>query len=235
MGPSSDRRPVRDDLRAFVAETRFSGAIVTCSWPRDEVARLLPPSLRLGPAPRVSRTRHPVVFIFGEHDQSKVLFASLAIPTGVRFLECVVAVPYVRTVPGTESALFVYRVFSGEPVVTWSGNAHYGYAKRMVPMEWLGDTFVVNDEQGRLLAHARVFAVGPWQRAVSDARASTSLARLGQLPVLGARSDGALVKSHFDWALETSGFARHARMCRCSRRYRLDPPHASRCLGCGGA
>jgi hypothetical protein len=190
---------MRADPRAFVAETRFSGAIVTCEVPRAQVARLLPESLRLGAAPAVSRNRHPVVVICGEHDQSKVVFASLPIRTGVRFPELVIAVPYVHGA-GPEAALFVHRVFSGEPVVTWSGNAHYGYAKRMVPMEWLGDTFVVNEESGRLLMEVRCEPDGPW--AMADEASSSPLRQavaVGRMPVLGCRADGELVRSWFEW------------------------------------
>ena len=192
----------RDDRRSFVAETRFSGAIVSCLWPRDLVAPLLPATLRLDPPPSVPRGRHPVVFIFGEHDRSRVFFASLPLETGVRFLEFVIAVPYVLATHGGDLAMFLPRVFSGEPVVTWSGNAHYGYSKRMVPMEWLGDTFVVSDEQGGLLAHANVEAAGPWARAVSSTLpALAEVVALSRSPILGCRSDGSLVWSRFDWDL----------------------------------
>ncbi len=193
----------RDDRRSFVAETRFSGAIVSCLWPRDLVTPVLPATLRLDPPASVPRGRHPVVFIFGEHDRSRVFFASLALETGVRFLEFVIAVPYVRTTHGGEHAMFLPHVFSGEPVVTWSGNAHYGYSKRMVPMEWLGDTFVVMDDDGSLLAHANVEGVGRWEPADSVAVPALAPAiALAKLPVLGCLTDGSLMTSFFDWGFD---------------------------------
>jgi hypothetical protein len=194
--PRGDAR----DRRAFVAETRFSGFIVSCPWSRDDVARILPPTLRLAAAPGVARDQHPVVFVFGEHDRSAVLFASLALSTGVRFRELLIAVPYVREAQGTRRALFVPRVFSGEPVVTWSGNAHYGFAKQMVPMEWLGDTFVVSGDDGGLLTHATVQATAPWQQAPGTRPpALVAAAALARLPFLGHRRDGSLVWSHSAW------------------------------------
>jgi hypothetical protein len=189
---------------AVVAETRFSGCIVWCAWPRADVARLLPPALRLDPPRNVARDRHPLVFVFGEHDRSAVRFASLTLPTDVRFHELVIAVPFVCDPREGRRALFLPRVFSGEPVVTWSGNAHYGFAKRMVPMEWLGDTFVASDEQG-LLAHATTEGAAPWQHAAtSRLPAFTAAATLARLPVLGCRRDGAVVRSSFAWSFATA-------------------------------
>jgi hypothetical protein len=196
----------RDDRRSFVAETRFSGAIVSCLWPRDLVAPVLPAGLRLDPPSSIPGGRHPVVFIFGEHERSRVFFASLALETGVRFLEFIVAIPYVRATHGEDHAMFLPRVFSGEPVVTWSGNAHYGYSKRMVPMEWLGDTFVVMDDDGSLLAHANVEGVGRWGSVKGGALAPLAPAlTLPKLRVLGFLADGSLMTSFFEWSFEDAG------------------------------
>jgi len=193
-------RPAGRDDRSYVATTRFAGTIVWCELPRDEVAQMLPRTLRLGRASRGRDDRHPVVFIFGEHDRSAVVFASLTMPTGARFHEMVIGVPFVHGPDGAGPALFVPRVFSGEPVATWSGNAHYGFAKSLVPMEWLGDTFVVSDERSALLAHIAVEPAGEWQQAATStlpAHAATVI--LSRLPVLGQRPDGELVHSRFEW------------------------------------
>ena len=186
--------------RSFVVATRFAGCIVRCELPRADVRRVLPPGLRLDAIPGCAPDRHPLAFIFGEHDRSAVLFASLTLPTGVRFHEMVIAVPAVRG-PDDVPGLFLPRVFSGEPVVTWSGNAHYGYAKRMVPLEWLGDTFVVSSEAGALLAHVVVETAGPWEPAAgSRLPAFATAADVGRQSVLGCRADDSLVHSHFDWS-----------------------------------
>jgi len=188
---------------SFVVETRFRGCIVRCELPRADVARILPPGVRLENARRRPAARHPVVFIFGDHDRSTVLFATLRLPTGVQFHEMVIAVPFVRAAADPTTAVYLPRVFSTEPVVTWSGNAHYGYAKRLVPLEWLGDTWVASDEAGALLAHAVVEPHGPWERAATSPLASFPAA-LGRLRVLGCRSDGSVVRSHFEWDLSES-------------------------------
>jgi hypothetical protein len=194
--------PVRADDPSFVAATRFAGGIAWCDLPRDEVGQMLPRGLRLAPASRAGGDRHPVVFIFGQHDRSAVVFASLTVPTGARFHEMVVAVPFVHGPGDAGPSLFVSRVFSGEPVATWSGNAHYGFTKRLVPMEWLGDTFVVSDERGKLLAHAGVEPAGEWAAMrTSGLPALTTTAALSRLPVVGRRPDGALVHSRFEWDL----------------------------------
>jgi len=185
----------------FVAETRFDGAIVWCLAPRDVVGALIPRGLQLERPGDVPQGRHPLVFLFGEHHASKVFFASLALETGVRFLEFLVAVPFVRH--DGRLAMFLPRVFSGEAITTWSGNAHYGYAKRMVPMDWLGNTFVVTDHDRTLLAQASVEELGEWRPA--DGTRVRGLARvmgLGSLPVLGRLADGSLMVSAFDWGFD---------------------------------
>jgi hypothetical protein len=159
---------------------------------------MLPANVRLDPVPGHAR-RHPLLFIFGENDGSAVVFASLTLPTGRRFHEMVIGVPAVRGPDGI-SGVFVPRVFSGEPVSTWSGNAHYGFAKRLVPMEWLGDTFVVSSETGGLLAHIVVQASGSWEPAAGSRLPAFATAEdLGRQLVLGRRPDESLVRSHFDW------------------------------------
>jgi hypothetical protein len=205
MDPSEDvvgRRAVTGADRTIVAETRFCGILATSHWPRDVVAHILPPPLELEGAGRAVRDGHPVLLTFGEHDGSKVFYASLALPTGVRFRELVIAIPFVRAAGDAESRLFVARVLSGEPVVTWSGNVHYGYAKRMVPMEWLGETFVVSDEQGALLAGLRAEPRAAWHPALRSRLAALGRAvGVSRLPVLGHRVDGGLVRSRFEWDL----------------------------------
>src|SRR5262249_49863668 len=153
--------------------------IVRCELPRAEVADMLPPGLRPSGGRR-GAGRRPVVLVFGDHDQSAVLYASLRLPTGVSFHEMVIAIPAVASAGERRPCLFVPRVFSTEPVVTWSGNAHYAYAKRMVRMEWLGGTFVVSDERGGLLAHAVVEPQGRWARTMPEGRAFP--AALGRMP-----------------------------------------------------
>jgi hypothetical protein len=194
----SEQVPEQSEYRSFVASTRFEGCVVRCDFPRSMVARILPTRLSLHTAPRCARDRHPVVFIFGRHDRSAVLFASLTVETGVRFHEMVVGIPFVRSPFDAAPALWLPRVFSTEPVVTWSGNAHYAYAKRMVPLEWLGDTFVVSDEGGALLAHLVVEPSGEWEHAPTSRLTAFAMA-LGRMPVLGARDGGDIVRSYFDW------------------------------------
>ena len=200
MEPSPKHAPA---VTSVVAETRFTGAIVTCLWPRDEVASVLPAALRLDTAPDTRRGWHPVVFIFGEHDRSTVFYATLALPTGVRFLEFVVAVPYVCASGGVGPGMFVPLVLSGDPIATWSGNAHYGFVKRLVPMEWLGDTFVVSDEGGGLLAHVKAERLGTWKRAAEGVhRALAGAIVLSRMAVFGHRRDGSLVQSRFAWDVD---------------------------------
>ncbi len=183
----------------FVAETRFDGAIVSCLAPSDVVGALIPRTLHLERPADVPQGRHPLVFVFGEHRASRVFFASLTLETGVRFLEFLVAVPFVRH--GGCLAVFLPRVFAGEAITTWSGNAHYGYSKRMVPMEWLGNTFIVTDHDRTLLAQATVEELGEW-RPADGIRGTAPVMDVGRLPVLGRLADGSLMISAFDWSFD---------------------------------
>jgi hypothetical protein len=159
--------------------------------------------MRLGDPPGAPPERHPLIFVFGEHDGSAVLFASLSLPTGVRFHEMVIAVPWIHVAGDVAPAVYLPRVFTTEPVITWSGNAHYGYAKRMVPIERLGSAYVVSDESGALLTHAIVEPAGAWQAAaMSDLTAFP--AAFAAMPVLGAREGGSVVRSHFEWTFDRS-------------------------------
>ncbi len=110
-----------------------------------------------------------------------------------------IAVPFVCQ-EGGKARVFLPRVFSGEPVVTWSGNVHYGFPKSMVPMERLGNSFVVTDDRGALLLHAMTEPAGPWERAAGSTLPRLALVvDIGRLPVLGCRPEGTWVTSRFDW------------------------------------
>lgn len=193
----------RDGARLFAAETYFSGCLVWCDVPRAAAAALLPAGLSLGLAPGRGGSRHPVVFVFGEHDRSAVLFATMRFPTGVRFHEMVVAVPFVRTPGDATPAVFLPTVFSSDAIATWSGKVHYGYRKRRVPLEWLGHSFVVSDERGRFLAQVSCAATGAWaEAATSRLPALRTAAAFGAMPVIGFLDDGRLVRSSFAWGFD---------------------------------
>src|SRR5688572_29381041 len=106
MRPPASATFRRED-RSFVVATRFRGYIVRCEVPRDHVARLLPAGMTLGRPRDAARGTHPLVFVFGDHDRSAVLFASLSLPTGVRFDEMVIAVPWVRTADDDGPAMYL--------------------------------------------------------------------------------------------------------------------------------
>jgi len=70
----------------------------------------------------------------------------------------------------------------------------------LVPMEWLGNTFIVNDEKNALLAHVVVERTHPWERAATSRLSELQGAvTLGRTPIFGCREDGNLVRSLFLW------------------------------------
>jgi hypothetical protein len=177
--------------RTWVAETRFSGVIAELRLRRASVERLLPPELCLGPAASRRRTA-PVLLAFGNHTSSAVHMAAMQVRTGVRFHEVFFGVRCLVAASRTP-VLFVPLMYCDEPVSTWSGNAVYGFNKRMASMEWLGESFVVAGEDGRVILRATGDANGAMGARMPRC------AEAAKLPVLGYRQDGTYTTSRFLW------------------------------------
>jgi hypothetical protein len=196
-GPWTAAEQVRT---SFAAQTYFHGVVAFSNWRREDAAAMLPEDLELGDTVVPSENKHPVVFTFGEHAGSAILFGSVGLTTGVRFPEMIIAVPFVRHRHDRSLHLFVARIFAGEGVVTWSGNAHYGFNKHMADMAWLGQTFVVSEFRGPLLMHATVDGGAAWRAGgACDLPNFRAMAEVFRLPALGRRQDGTYAVSYFEW------------------------------------
>jgi hypothetical protein len=192
---------------SFVAEARFEGAIVCTNWRRTDAACLLPPELCLGRNVSREPDLHPVLFVFGTQANAGLIFAGLPIPTGVRFPELMIAVPFVRHHTGRNLHVFIPRMYSGDRLSTWSGKANYGLRKELADMRRLGNTFTVSAPGGPILLHATVVPTGGWTRPTPELDAVASVFRH---PAVGSRCDGHDVCAYFDWGLEDAS-ARPAR------------------------
>jgi hypothetical protein len=179
----------------FVGVSCFNGWLATVRWPRDVVAALLPPTLRLGDD---GAALHPVLFLFGEQTASTVVYAGVPMPLAIDFCEFGLAVPFVRHRTGSYQHLYFPRMCSSYFPAVSDGNVHYGLAKRLAAMTWRPPVFWMTSETGRLLFHAVIEPIGAWSdaAAVDGFRAAH---RLAALPVLGRCAGERLVTSYFDW------------------------------------
>jgi hypothetical protein len=196
-GPAVDRVTA---ALSFAGQAAFNGCIAVCSWPRAEVAALLPPELVLAGGDAPGRERHPVVFVFGEHTEGATLFGGLTFALGVDYHEFALAVPFVRHRAGRFLHTFVPRMYASFFPAAWAGNTHYGLAKAMATMGWHGPQFVITAPDGALLLHASIEAAGAWQAAALGAwPALLALRQAFALPIAGRRNDGSYVASYFGW------------------------------------
>jgi hypothetical protein len=198
---------------ALAARSWFNGWIACMAWPREAAAHCLPSDLALAPAePRPDV--HPVVFFFGEQTATSLLFGGLVLPTGTSFRELGIAIPFVRVGRQPDLHIYVPGIYASYLPTVWVGNAHYGFAKTLAQLSWQGGLFVVTTPDGRLLGHAEVEASGPWTAAPAGCLPVLDAvhALFTAFPVIGRRTDGALVISRFAWDLGDAS-ARPADTC----------------------
>lgn len=192
----------------FVGVSRFNGWLATVDWPREVVAALLPPALRLADA---GGPTHPVLLLFGEQTRSTVVYGGVPMPLAIDFCEFGLAVPSVRHRAGRYQHLFFPRMCSSYFPAVSDGNVHYGLAKRLARMEWRPPIVWMTDDAGRLLFHAAIEPAGEFG-AASGVDAFRAAHRWSRLPVLGRCAGERLVTSYFDWDAGATR-ARPARAC----------------------
>lgn len=188
---------------AFVAQSIFNGCIILSSCPRGDARRLLPEDVDLADNRSATRDRHPLVFLFGDQTEGATKFAGLTLPTGIRYQEFALAVPFVRWAGGPNLHTYIVRMVSNHRPATLAGNLNYGLGKRMGRMGWEGPVFLMTDEVGRLLFHAQVEATDEWRACVDGAATElASLRTVFSLPILGHKGGGVFTASHFGWDFE---------------------------------
>lgn len=189
---------------SWVGEAWFDGIVVFATWSRAAVAALLPPEWIAATDASIPADGHPVAFLAGRQHTTAVLFAGARLPTHADYGEAMMLLPFVHHRTDRFLHSFVPFMYSGDARATWSGNAHYGFAKRTGAVERLGRSVVVTGADARLVIHATIHEAGPWC-ASPDASATprlTALQMLGRCPVVGRRHDGRDIVSYFDWNLD---------------------------------
>jgi hypothetical protein len=187
----------------FVGQATFNGGVAVTSWPRGDVAGLLPRGLALATNVSPTPEAHPVVFIFGEQTCGAVRVGGYPFPVGRDYLELCVAVPFVRHVQGRYLHTFIPRMYATYLPAVWNGNAHYGFSKRLARISWDGSLYVVTTTAGVLLLHTEVEPVkGSDPAAVPPNFAA--MREMFSLPVVGRKQDGSYVASYFEWDFDTA-------------------------------
>ena len=188
---------------SFVGQATFNGCIAFTNWPRPHVERLLPPELRLAANVSSAPSLHPLAFIFGENTDGATIFGGVTLPLGVRYFEFALAIPFVQHVSHSPLQVYIPRMYSGYFPATWNGNLHYGFGKETATMYWDGPVFVIMTEAGALLLRAAVDATARWFPGRSCTLPNfAAMQAVFSLPVLGRKSNGTYVRSHFGWGFD---------------------------------
>jgi hypothetical protein len=196
---AANRADPRLPARAFVGEARFDGFFVEGMLPRDRATSCLPPGFALAEQPYGRPSPfHPLIFIFGRQSETVVRFGGTRWPTGFRYLEAVLMLPFVRRSGSSELHSYLPRIYAGDRWATWSGNVFYGYNKLIASLCWISDTLAVSTPRTGVALEAKVEGVSDWEPA-GAAGAFATLKSFADLPVAGRRADGSIVTSWFDW------------------------------------
>jgi hypothetical protein len=182
---------------SFVGAARFDGGLVCTLWPRREVERLLPPELTLAHSAGTADV-HPLLFVFGQHTASAVIFAGFKVPMGVRYTEFAVAIPYVSHRRGRYLHTYVPRMYSSYAPAVRNGNQHYGFGKAFATVAWQGPIATLTAPPGDLLWHAAIEPAGEWESGTRCALPGFAGLRTAfTMPIVGRRADGTYVGSYF--------------------------------------
>ena len=121
---------------SFVGEARFDGYFIATARPREQAAACLPPGFEPADRPygRPS-TSYPAVLVFGRQSDTAVWFAGTRWPTGFRYLEAALLLPFVRREGRTQQYLYLPRIYAGDRWAKWSGNLFYGYNKVLAALQ----------------------------------------------------------------------------------------------------
>lgn len=189
--------------------------MLVAQWPSACVRKLLPQQLRLAPGSSVTGAWAPVVFIFGRQSEGANIFGGVTLRTRTSYCEFALGLPGVfHERYGGPFTYFPSMVCSHLPAV-WLGNAHYGFAKRLGSMAWTRSLFSVTDNRGSLVFDAVVEPQGAWDEAADVEVFRDVKAHMTTNPILGRKSNGTWVLSHFDWD-SSDATARSVRATPCA-------------------
>jgi len=189
---------------SFVGEARFDGYFLTVAMPRAQAAASLPQGFELAASNEAEEgcATHPALIVLGRQSETAVLFAGKRWPTGFRYLEAALLVPFVRRRGSQRLCSYLPRMYAGDRVATFTGNTTYGYNKVHTALHWMSDTFAVADPAGGVALEAKVESAGEWETCDANDPSMGGFERvrsLANLPIVGRRADGSIVTSFFEW------------------------------------
>lgn len=165
----------------------LSAVATVLAIPRAAAQAMLPAGLELAEQDLVSDPRHPLVLVLGRQSEVRARW----LPFGFGYLEVILAVPFVRHLPGRRSAAgrFCYapRLFLDRRLPTVAGRLLYGYDKLQATMAMTEVGYEVADPvTGERLLGARF---GPAGARLEPGRVRRAASWLG-LPVISRAASG---------------------------------------------
>lgn len=188
------------------AESRFRGALTFFNLPRPDVARIVPEGLQLAAKRASTPDVHPVLLIFGRHDDLRwLLNGPDPPPLPLSYSELVLLVPFVQRSGKAKWHSLAARMYLDNAAACHLGNEYYGYAKEMA-------TFFRTCDDGALLRceirkgttryfDADLRHTGSWlnhEQAVTTLPNYLDMQIILSMPILGIK-DGRYLCSYFQW------------------------------------
>jgi hypothetical protein len=197
-------RDARSELWGGAAT--FSGAIVTVLESTNWVARLLPAPLRASDTSAWRWTgcgpnEHPVVFLVGEMTAGGAHWVGFEFPSGMRYREMAVMIPFVEHVSWPKPLVFSFQMLADDvrPVVL--GNSFYGFRKELASVEWKSDRYRARRD-ARIVFDCSGALTDPWSPICVRDDGMAWLRATFALPILGLRGSHSYISSHFDWDVD---------------------------------
>jgi hypothetical protein len=160
----------------------------------------------------------------GRQSEGTAFWAGVPLPWGAQYEELMVAVPFVRCDRTGDTCLVILGMTCDAWWAVWSGNAYYGFRKRLTSIRWDDRRFLATGDGERDSLDATVEP-----RAVDASGQLAWIQAAAALPVLGRRADGSLVQSRFDWSFHDATIEPAALRITTSPSFRelpLEPSHA---------
>jgi hypothetical protein len=142
-----------------------------------------------------------VVFIAGEMTAGGAHWGGLEFPSGMRYREMAVMIPFVEHAAWPQPLVFSFQMIADDvrPVVL--GNSFYGFRKELASVEWDGERYRAR-RGARILFECSGALTEAWSSIRLRDDGMRSLRRTFALPILGLRGSHSYISSHFEWDLD---------------------------------
>ena len=199
---SGDWLPEPPSDYIFGGSSEFSGKIFAANIDRKLVENVLPVNWTLAPQALSSQLCHPVLILFGRHENAGAIIFGVSHDVGGSddaYQEMMLLIPFVqRDLGGPLWHTAVIRMYLDDSVATAIGNKYYSYAKEMATLTQTSSSIDVL-VSGLLAFQATTSSPGPWQSV-----STSTIENLGEIqdilrmPLVGVEKNPAAVGGEFD-------------------------------------